>query len=127
MLQRAMEKKRTGEEGFTLIELLVVIVILGILAAIVVFAIGGLSNSAQTTSCNADANVIKTAEDAYYASPDANGNPHQTYTDMGTLTSAGVNLLKKPSTLWTVGGISATGYTLSPAAGSKCTGTITGP
>ena len=47
MMQRTMEKQRRGEGGFTLIELLVVIVILGILAAIVVFAIGGLSDSAE--------------------------------------------------------------------------------
>jgi len=37
MLQRSWEKKRSGQGGFTLVELLVVIVILGILAAIVVF------------------------------------------------------------------------------------------
>jgi len=126
MLQRSIEKKRSGEGGFTLIELLVVIVILGILAAIVVFAIGGLSGSAQKTSCSADANTIKTAEDAYYASPDVNGNPNATYTDMTTLVTT-AKLLKQASTLWTVTNPTTTAYTLTPAANSKCTGTITGP
>jgi general secretion pathway protein G len=125
MLQPSQQKRRKGEGGFTLIELLVVIVILGILAAIVVFAIGGLSDSAQKTSCSADASTIQTAEDAFYAAPNAAGDAaNQTYTDMNGLVTA--KLLKKASTLYTVTGTS-TGYTISPAANSKCTNTITYP
>jgi general secretion pathway protein G len=125
MFQRAMEKKRTGDGGFTLIELLVVIVILGILAAIVVFAIGGLSDSAQKTSCSADATTIQTAEDAFYAAPNAAGDSaNQTYTDMDGLVTA--KLLKKASTLYDVTP-SANGYTIAPLDGSKCTSTITYP
>jgi general secretion pathway protein G len=128
MLQRSLEKNRSNEGGFTLIELLVVIVILGILAAIVVFAIGGLSSSSQKTACSADANTIQTAEDAFYASPsvaDPN-SPNQTYATMATLTDPANKLLKKASTLYTVGSVTATGYVLSPI-GTKCTATITGP
>jgi prepilin-type N-terminal cleavage/methylation domain-containing protein len=88
MRQQLIQKKRSGEGGFTLIELLVVIVILGILAAIVVFAIGGLNDSAKTTSCTADRKTLETAEDAYYASPDANGNPHGAYVDESALVTA---------------------------------------
>ena len=88
MIKRTMEKQRRGEGGFTLIELLVVIVILGILAAIVVFAIGGLSDSAKTTSCTADRKTLETAEDAYYAAPGATGDPHSAYVDEGTLVTA---------------------------------------
>src|SRR4051794_34615071 len=41
-LQNALRRRReANQEGFTLIELLIVIVILGILAAVVVFAISG--------------------------------------------------------------------------------------
>jgi prepilin-type N-terminal cleavage/methylation domain-containing protein len=130
MLQRSIEKKRSGEGGFTLIELLVVIVILGILAAIVVFAIGGLSSSSQKTACNADANTIRTAEDAYYASPDpadpTGGTPLQKYTDGAGL--VGATLLKgtgsKLYTIAVTGG--GTGFTMTPI-GTKCTGTLTGP
>ena len=71
MLQRSMEKKRSGEGGFTLVELLVVIVILGILAAIVVFAVGGITDKGTTASCKADKSSLETAEEAAYANNDA--------------------------------------------------------
>jgi general secretion pathway protein G len=68
MIQRSLEKKRSGQGGFTLIELLIVIVILGILAAIVVLAIGGLKDSSQTAACNSEQKTLVTAEDAFFAS-----------------------------------------------------------
>ncbi len=40
-------QKNLLEKGFTLVELLVVIVILGILAAVVVFAVGGSTSDAH--------------------------------------------------------------------------------
>ena len=73
MLQRSMEKRRTNEGGFTLIELLVVIVILGILAAIVVFAIGGLSSTARERLQRTPTPSRRPR--TYYASPSA-GDPN---------------------------------------------------
>jgi prepilin-type N-terminal cleavage/methylation domain-containing protein len=67
MLQASMRKHREGEAGFTLVELLVVIVILGVLAAIVVFAVGGISNKSKSAACNSDVATVQTAEEAYYA------------------------------------------------------------
>lgn len=55
------------DDGFSLIELLVVIVIIGILAAVVVFAVGGATDDAQTTSCRADRRTVSTAVEAYFA------------------------------------------------------------
>src|SRR5262245_24288624 len=62
-----MAQRRKGDEGFTLIELLVVIVILAILAAIVVFAVGGVTDRGQNSACKADDGTIRTAEEAYFA------------------------------------------------------------
>jgi prepilin-type N-terminal cleavage/methylation domain-containing protein len=60
-------RKKRDEEGFTLIELLIVIVILGILATIVVFAVSGIRDKGQTSACKAEYKTLETAAEAYYA------------------------------------------------------------
>jgi general secretion pathway protein G len=57
----------SDDSGFTLIELLVVIVILGVLSAVVVFAVGGINSKGESASCKATANSVRTASEAYYA------------------------------------------------------------
>jgi len=56
-----------GEHGFTLVELLVVIVILGVLAAIVVFAVGGLTDRGTHSAAAADQSYLEAAEEANFA------------------------------------------------------------
>lgn len=64
---RARREERGDEGGFTLIELLIVIVILGILAAIVVFAVQNLTGSSASASCKSDMKTVETAVEAFDA------------------------------------------------------------
>src|ERR1700749_4564250 len=66
MLQRVRALKK-DQSGFTLIELLIVIVILGILAAIVVFAVGAFNKNGQQAACKADFKSVQIADDAFFA------------------------------------------------------------
>ena len=47
-----------GDTGFTLIDLLIVIVVLGILAAIVVFALSGVTGQSSAAACQSDAKTV---------------------------------------------------------------------
>jgi prepilin-type N-terminal cleavage/methylation domain-containing protein len=59
-------EKSLGAKGFTLVELLVVVVILGILAAVVVFSVQGFSEDAQAEACQTELRTIRTAAEIYY-------------------------------------------------------------
>ena len=99
-------RRKTGEEseyGFTLIELLIVIVVLGILAAIVIFSLTGVTGQSKAAACSADGKTIEIAADAYSA---ANGSyPTATADVVGTGTGTSGSYLQS----WP----SATGYTFS--------------
>ncbi len=58
---------RRGDAGFTLMELLIVVVVLGVLAGIVVFALSSVTTQAAVAACNSDATSVETAANAYTA------------------------------------------------------------
>jgi type II secretion system protein G len=66
-IQMRREDGETREAGFTLIELLIVIVVLGILAAIVIFSLTGVTGQSKAAACNSDAKTVEVAVDAYNA------------------------------------------------------------
>lgn len=107
MLQQ-LRKAREQESGFTLIELLIVIVILGVLAGIVVFAVGGITNRGNSAACKSDLKNYEVASEAYYAK-----NGSYAATDVALRDA---NLLRE---LHTAGDNS---YTITYTADGKVTG-----
>ena len=103
------------QQGLTLVELLVVIVILGILATVVVFAVNGIQDRGQLNACKIDAQTVRTAVEAYRAqggAATATANP-----TMNDLVTAG--LISQAGTYHT---ISYTGSTLTLTKAGACVG-----
>ena len=74
---------RRGEEleaGFTLIELLIVIVVLGILAATVIFALTGVTSQSAKAACASDGKSYEIAVAAYENAPANTTNAAPTLT-----------------------------------------------
>ncbi|MFN8028524.1 MAG: prepilin-type N-terminal cleavage/methylation domain-containing protein [Acidimicrobiia bacterium] len=110
MIQEAMRKHRSDEGGFTLIELLIVIVILGILAAIVVFAVGGITDKGNQSACKSDLKNVEVAQEAYYAK-------NSVYAaDVGALVTAKLLREAPNSSKYTISTDNTGAVTASPAA-----------
>ena len=86
-----------ADAGYTLVELLIAVLVLGILASVVVFAISGISGSATESACATDERQLAVAAEVYAASHstgdiDATGTGNdryeQTLVDSGLLKAA---------------------------------------
>src|SRR5271165_3830408 len=69
------------EAGFTLIELLIVIVVLGILAATVIFALSGVTGQSAVAACNSDGKSYEVAVAAYQNAPTNSANAMPAHTN----------------------------------------------
>lgn len=87
-MTKLMQKHRE-EEGFTLIELLIVIIILGILAAVVIFGVSTLRDDSVQKACKTDKKQVETAVAAYVAKNNATPAEAQPGVDPG-LVAAGL-------------------------------------
>jgi general secretion pathway protein G len=118
---KQIKKVREEESGFTLIELLIVIVILGILAAIVVFAVGGITNRGQASACASDQKNLQIAVEAYVASPAGNGV--YPATDAAAKTAVVPGFLHSYPTTMVYAEVGTTGFTV--AGIGTCAGQVT--
>jgi general secretion pathway protein G len=115
-------KKMRNEKGFTLIELLVVIVILGILAAVVVFAVGGLTDKGEKSACQTDTKTLRTAQEAFFSQDDLHPGVSTYAANAAALKTA--DLLANAPKYHEAAGID-TSTPASPASLEKYTITIT--
>ena len=90
-LRELRARRARHEGGFTLIELLVVIIILGVIAGVVVFAVRGAGDKGQSAATSADVKTLRTAQEAYcarygtYAATDAELVNKKFLSETGTL------------------------------------------
>ena len=73
--------KERREEGFTLIELLIAIVVVGILTAVVIVGIGGLTDNGKNSACSASRDAARTAIVVHKANA-VNGQFPTAFTDL---------------------------------------------
>ncbi len=103
-----MQVEDKKEQGFTLIELLVAIVVVGILTAVAIVGIGGLTDKGESGACSATKDAAKAAQAVHYANNDGTyPTSFQQMVDDGELELSGSTSIDGS------GSIKGTGWTLT--------------
>lgn len=76
-----LKNKLKNQKGFTLVELLATIVILGIIVAIAVPAVGSILDNAKTSAAEANVELVENAAEIAHIA--TNGDDSVTYTAVG--------------------------------------------
>lgn len=113
-MNNEIEATPQNDKGFTLVELLIVIVILGILAAVTVFAVRGITDRGQENSCATEKRAIETATEAYFADT---GGDASTMADL-----VGTYLRTDPSARWEL--TAGSPPTITATEGGACDTTV---
>jgi prepilin-type N-terminal cleavage/methylation domain-containing protein len=117
MIERIREARK-NESGFTLIELLIVIIVLGVLAAIVLFALGTFKSDSALAACKTDRKQLETAEIAY-------ANSHSGSYVAGTNTDTSLQALVTANYLKSIP--KSDNYTLTVTSTGVTTGAMVSP
>jgi prepilin-type N-terminal cleavage/methylation domain-containing protein len=120
MIRQHIQAARSNDAGFTLIELLIVVVILGVLSAVVVFAVSAFNNDGVAAACKTDIKSVEVASEAFYAKTGGHA------ADIAAMVTAGY-LKEAPSTAadrkYTISYDAATGGvtgTVGAGGGAAC-------
>jgi len=121
-MQEQEQGQRKREQGFTLIELLIAIVVVGILTAVAIVGIAGLTNKGNTSACASTLDAARSASAVFYANN--NGTYPSSFSD---LTSPNPPLLTLPSGV-TEGAttLSANSWTVTMTGGGTTQNTFSG-
>jgi prepilin-type N-terminal cleavage/methylation domain-containing protein len=120
--EQEMQEQGKREQGFTLIELLIAIVVVGILTAVAIVGIAGLTNKGNSSACSATLDAAKSAAAVHYAN-NAGVYP-SSFADMTGATPPELTLASGVTAGATT--LTGNGWTVTMTGGGTTANTFTG-